>query len=56
MVMPCEELLESGCLVSVQTDRNFTLAFTTVGKSNCIVMELSAKSMLLKAQQDTDSL
>lgn len=57
MVMPCEEPLESGCLMSVQMDRIFTLAFSTVGKSSCIVMELSAKSMLLKGQQDTlDSL
>lgn len=56
MVMPCEGPFESGCLVSVQTDRIFTLPFTTVGKSSCIVMEFSAKSMLLKGQQDTDSM
>lgn len=56
MVVPCEELLESGDLVSVQMDRIFTLGFTTVEKSSCIVIALSAKSMLLKGQQDTMTL
>ena len=50
--MPCEESLVLGYLVSVQTDRIFTLAFTAVGKSGCMVTGLSAKSMLLKGQQD----
>jgi len=52
LVVPCEESLVLGYLVSVQTDRIFTLAFTAVGKSGCMVTGLSAKSMLLKGQQD----
>lgn len=57
MVIRSEEPLESGSSVSLQKDRSFTLAFTTMGESTCIVVELSAKSMLLKGQQDTlDSL
>lgn len=39
--------------MSVQMDRIFILGFTTVEKSSCIVIALSAKSMLLKGQQDT---
>lgn len=57
MVIRDEEPLESGCSVLLQKGRSFTLAFTTVEESSCILVELSTKSMLLKGQQDTlDSL
>lgn len=52
MVMPCEEPLESGCFMSVQMDRMLHLLLPQWERAAGLVMEFSAKSMLLKGQQD----